>query len=447
MTWKESFDCEMTLCDGHKKLMFDSRTLASCYCEEKLRVTILEKGFTDGMKAFRDDIESICNLPDAHDALLPLRLMILLGVLVPALSPLVGSLSLYMVRMEPYVDMLLILKRENDDITLLLSTHPFPRLTRHTHTHTIRYESRVIRERNAVTIASVTRFLHLTVCPALFSTLILGIDIKSALWYRQIAPSLHTILLGNALEPFLHGIWVFMFDQICRRIRRGHAGHQWWDGSSSQKELNEAYAPPEFSPSNRLSALAGTVLCGVSYSIVCPATLILCSLHVLARIIVDYVLIELSYARRGYNPLKSVESLGTLLPVTTLTRILVWSSLSWCIVVFIFVKLDSDIYVFLGVGTFGVAIALFRMFFSELSAELQWFCFGKRWCSSNKVDKDLKEDVQSEGLSRSYRHVLRDESHAKNFGRHAGLSDTEIKRQIKRHEVFPNRSDDPWRTS
>lgn len=97
--------CEMSpMCEGDENITWNSQTLASCYCEERLRDLIRERGLSSGMKAYRDDVESICHLPNAHDSLLPLRVMLVLGILVPALSPVIESLSLYMVRSEPYVN-------------------------------------------------------------------------------------------------------------------------------------------------------------------------------------------------------------------------------------------------------------------------------------------------------------------------------------------------------
>ena len=127
--------CEMSpMCEGDENITWNSQTLASCYCEERLRDLIRERGLSSGMKAYRDDVESICHLPNAHDSLLPLRVMLVLGILVPALSPVIESLSLYMVRSEPYVnDYLFVTLYHN--IPRTLTQHPF----------NIRYESRGLR--------------------------------------------------------------------------------------------------------------------------------------------------------------------------------------------------------------------------------------------------------------------------------------------------------------
>lgn len=446
--WTTNEQCSTTnaqqLACPDEMITWSITTLPACYCEEKLHEYVDAYGAAHGVKTYLSaEDTTICRLPSAYSPLAPLRFMLAMGF-VSLFSPLFDLLVFRLVSSEPYL-------------------------------------SRVKQKEQGVLLATWTRVLHLTILPVLMG--ILFIPAGHALpfgmyWYRTISPGLQVALATSAVEPVLRALYVACLDRRCRMLSRGHAGWHFWDGSSSQSEIDAALAAPTFTQESRYPMISSTMLIAMAWGYVMPLSMPIASSCLALQYVLDRKLIFSTYARyrrddgwSQHGPQQSVDALGATLPLK-FTYLLMFGTLLHFAVTFIFLcNSDSEHLwtlpsvfergdVLPGLVVCGATVALIttRHMFPVSFSWIHWIvcaqCHCRHYscshvvcCCRRKVSPGHAESLNDEkwsGLTRPYVHVQPSAQWTRRFGSKTGLSDQDMRRQRERMKRFPTRWSDPW---
>eukprot|EP00939_MAST-03C_sp_MAST-3C-sp1_P002509 g2509.t1 len=262
-------ESESAMTCEREEIRWWKNTLPACYCERRLEEAMKVRGILLGLLDFIvDDDTDICRGNDAgYSALAPFRFLVM-GALAACFGPVLDRIVFEMVgSAEPYT-------------------------------------CRARRMEAAVFFAATCRIFH-----SLVSVLVICFVHPmargppfDAYWFRTVTPMIQAYVTINAIESIFVGVLYTTIAPWIDWLRSGHHGFIFWDGSSSQREMDRAYDPPEFHPSSRHPALLSIAF---------------------VQFFVDGYLIRQRYAKYGivdvdgekYGPMQSVRSLGALLPL------------------------------------------------------------------------------------------------------------------------------------